>query len=82
MQAGIELLLREVRFQYLHSVVADDKTCSAIWSNSETRIALSVDPDLALNVDLRAEYLPLLARGHLCPMTLREGQSTRVWIVK
>ena len=54
MQAGIELLLRQVRLQDLDSVVADDKTCCAIGSNSETRIALTVDSDLTLDVYLRA----------------------------
>ena len=54
MQAGIELLLRQVRLQDLDSVVANDQTSSAIRSNSEARVALSVDPDLTLDVDLRA----------------------------
>ena len=82
MQASGELLLRQIRLQDLYSVVADYQTCGAVRSNAKACIALSIDSDLALNVYLRAEHLSFLARGHLCPMTLREGQPTRVWIVE
>ena len=78
MQAIIQFLLGLGRLENLDRIVANDESRCMVWSYGETCVALSIDFNLAEDVDLIAlACMPcFLARPRLFPGAINEWHAT------
>ena len=78
MQPIVQFLLGLGRLENLDCVVADYESCCMVWSYGETCVALSIDFDLAEDVDFVALACMscFLACSRLFPRAINEWHAT------